>query len=200
MTNRQLRQTFKFYINNSNKEQLSRKVNDLVKEVKYNKNVKSEVYAALVVNSFKQCYKIVVKNNYLAKDDTIIVSVFEEALVEAIEKWDENRSQFITFLYIHFQRMVNNQIVAQRRIWKRKETLKQNDYFQNNFSGFTLDKIGMKSLVNTLKITKQEKQVLWYSYLGYSFNEISKKLNISNWKYYKIINGLQNQLNILDFV
>ena len=200
MTNRQLRQTFKFYINNSNKEQLSRKVNDLVKEVKYNKNVKSEVYAALMVNSFKQCYKIVVKNNYLAKDDTIIVSVFEEALVEAIEKWDENRSQFITFLYIHFQRMVNNQIVAQRRIWKRKETLKQNDYFQNNFSGFTLDKIGMKSLVNTLKITKQEKQVLWYSYLGYSFNEISKKLNISNWKYYKIINGLQNQLNILDFV
>lgn len=200
MTNRQLRQTFKFYINNSNKEQLNRKVNDLAKEVKNNKNVKSDVYAALVVNSFKQCYKIVVKNNYLAKDDTIIVSVFEEALVEAIEKWDENRSQFITFLYIHFQRMVNNQIVAQRRIWKRKETLKQNDYFQNNFSGFTLDKIGMKSLVNTLKITKQEKQVLWYSYLGYSFNEISKKLNISNWKYYKIINGLQNQLNILDFV
>lgn len=200
MTNRQLRQTFKFYINNSNKEQLSRKVNDLAKEVKNNKNVKSDVYAALVVNSFKQCYKIVVKNNYLAKDDTVIISVFEEALIEAIEKWDENRSQFITFLYIHFQRMVNNQIVAQRRIWKRKETLKQNDYFQNNFSGFTLDKIGMKSLVNTLKITKQEKQVLWYSYLGYSFNEISKKLNISNWKYYKIINGLQNQLNILDFV
>lgn len=200
MTNRQLRQTFKFYINNSNKEQLNRKVNDLAKEVKNNKNVKSDVYAALVVNSFKQCYKIVVKNNYLAKDDTVIISVFEEALIEAIEKWDENRSQFITFLYIHFQRMVNNQIVAQRRIWKRRETLKQNDYFQDNFSGFTLDKIGMKSLVNTLKITKQEKQVLWYSYLGYSFNEISKKLNISNWKYYKIINGLQNQLNILDFV
>lgn len=200
MTNRQLRQTFKFYINNSNKEQLNRKVNDLAKEVKNNKNVKSDVYAALVVNSFKQCYKIVVKNNYLAKDDTVIISVFEEALIEAIEKWDENRSQFITFLYIHFQRMVNNQIVAQRRIWKRRETLKQNDYFQDNFSGFTPDKIGMKSLVNTLKITKQEKQVLWYSYLGYSFNEISKKLNISNWKYYKIINGLQNQLNILDFV
>ena len=200
MTNRQLRQTFKFYINNSNKEQLNRKVNDLAKEVKNNKNVKSDVYAALVVNSFKQCYKIVVKNNYLAKDDTVIISVFEEALIEAIEKWDENRSQFITFLYIHFQRMVNNQIVAQRRIWKRRETLKQNDYFQDNFSGFTLDKIGMKSLVNTWKITKQEKQVLWYSYLGYSFNEISKKLNISNWKYYKIINGLQNQLNILDFV
>jgi len=200
MTNRQLRQTFKFYINNSNKEQLNRKVNDLAKEVKNNKNVKSDVYAALVVNSFKQCYKIVVKNNYLAKDDTIIISVFEEALIEAIEKWDENRSQFITFLYIHFQRMVNNQIVAQRRIWKRRETLKQNDYFQDNFSGFIPDKIGMKSLVNTLKITKQEKQVLWYSYLGYSFNEISKKLNISNWKYYKIINGLQNQLNILDFV
>lgn len=200
MTNRQLRQTFKFYINNSNKEQLNRKVNDLAKEVKNNKNVKSDVYAALVVNSFKQCYKIVVKNNYLAKDDTVIISVFEEALIEAIEKWDENRSQFITFLYIHFQRMVNNQIVAQRRIWKRRETLKQNDYFQDNFSCFILDKIGMKSLVNTLKITKQEKQVLWYSYLGYSFNEISKKLNISNWKYYKIINGLQNQLNILDFV
>lgn len=200
MTNRQLRQTFKFYINNSNKEQLNRKVNDLAKEVKNNKNVKSDVYAALVVNSFKQCYKIVVKNNYLAKDDTVIISVFEEALIEAIEKWDENRSQFITFLYIHFQRMVNNQIVAQRRIWKRRETLKQNDYFQDNFSGFIPDKIGMKSLVNTLKITKQEKQVLWYSYLGYSFNEISKKLNISNWKYYKIINGLQNQLNILDFV
>ena len=200
MTNRQLRQTFKFYINNSNKEQLNRKVNDLAKEVKNNKNVKSDVYAALVVNSFKQCYKIVVKNNYLAKDDTVIISVFEEALIEAIEKWDENRSQFITFLYIHFQRMVNNQIVAQRRIWKRRETLKQNDYFQDNFSGFIPDKIGMKLLVNTLKITKQEKQVLWYSYLGYSFNEISKKLNISNWKYYKIINGLQNQLNILDFV
>ena len=200
MTNRQLRQTFKFYINNSNKEQLNRKVNDLAKEVKNNKNVKSDVYAALVVNSFKQCYKIVVKNNYLAKDDTVIISVFEEALIEAIEKWDENRSQFITFLYIHFQRMVNNQIVAQRRIWKRRETLKQNDYFQDNFSDFIPDKIGMKSLVNTLKITKQEKQVLWYSYLGYSFNEISKKLNISNWKYYKIINGLQNQLNILDFV
>ena len=122
MTNRQLRQTFKFYINNSNKEQLNRKVNDLAKEVKNNKNVKSDVYAALVVNSFKQCYKIVVKNNYLAKDDTVIISVFEEALIEAIEKWDENRSQFITFLYIHFQRMVNNQIVAQRRIWKRRET------------------------------------------------------------------------------
>lgn len=200
MINKQLKQTFNFYVNNTNKEQLARKVNDLALEIKYNKNVKSEVYSSLIIQSLKQCYKIINKNNHLAKDDSTIISVFEEALVEAIEKWDENRSQFITFLYMHFSRKVNSQIVAQRRVWKRAESLVENDFFNFSFKDYKESDITVKHLIESLKLKKQEKRYIWFTYLGYSFNEIKKELKISTWKFYDIKQRLRSQLNILDFV
>lgn len=194
--NSQIVKTFKFYEKNTNAEQLSRTCNDLALECKNNENVKTEVYSSLFIQSFKQCFNIVKKYNWMAKDDTVIISVFQEALIEALAKWDNEKAGFTTFLYRHFNRKVNSQIVGQRRIWKNPISIK--DFV--SFEGYTHDKIGFDSLVKTLKITKKEKRFLWYVYLGYSFDEVAKLMNITNYMYYTIRKNLKNKLNILDFI
>lgn len=194
--NYQICKTFKFYEKRTNAEQLARDCNDLAKEVLNNKNVKDEVYASLFIQSIKQCFPIIKKYNWMAKDDSVIISVFEEAFTEALPKWDIEKSGFVTFLYRHFSRKVNSQIVGQRRIWKNHIDITDNV----EFYGYTHDKIGFDSLVKTLKITKKEKKFLWYVYLGYSFEEVAKLMNMTHYMYYTIRNNLKNKLNIADFV
>lgn len=194
--NSQIAKTFKFYEKNTNAVQLARTCNDLATECINNENVKTEVYSALFIQSFKQCFKIVKKYNWMAKDNSVIISVFQEALTEALPKWNSEKAGFVTFLYRHFSRKVNSQIVGQRRIWKSKVSIK--DWAE--FDGYTHDKIGFDSLVKTLNITKKEKKFLWYVYLGYSFDEVAKLMNITNYMYYTIRNNLKNKLNIQDFI
>lgn len=196
--NTSIRSTFDFYYRNTNEEQLARKVNDLAMELKYSNKSNTAVFSSLFIQSFKQCFKIVKRVNHLAADDTVIVSIFQEALVEAIEKWDVNKSTFITFLYIHFSRKANSQLIMKKRNTKTSRVVDKG-FFENMNIGH-YDKIDFKCVVQTLDITKQEKQFLWLVYLGYTFKEVMEKMNISQFMYYRLRDGLKLKLNTADLI
>lgn len=197
-----LKETAAYMATQTNERVLAMSINDIAKECQLNEKNSIEFnkyYSALFTKSAEKVSKALC--GYEDADESMVVSVYCEALFNCLKDWDGS-NQFTTLFYVYIRRLLNSKVSSYiKREKRRTQRFNILKVYMNSGNIITDNKKAVLKRIKELKgLDKKERIILMAAALEYSYSDVINKFNIKAAEYQKLIKSIRSKYVLGDIL